>query len=588
MRRPSSPDLISALFDGTPSSAWSGGTIPAAALVETLRRGGFPAIVASDRPLTDRAISRQVRDDTMSAIGDHVLADERFDALRAGRILDTLARLPGAILNASRLGRDLELDRRTVERYVDALERRFLVHRLHNLGVRPGVQSWSRVKVHPVDTSISVESLERAGRDLTTDREDLGAVLESYVVNELLAHASWDALPVTPFYWRETTPTDAEVDLVLVDGADRRVAIEVKAARTVRSNDLRGIRILAARGGFHRAFVFYTGDDVARLDDSIWAIPISALATISHLSPQSSPTPTPTKNAETTLTADPVARLFVSYVHEDNDYFGGAITAFADDLARAFRVNTGNDIEVVIDTKALKWGDDWKSRLSEEVDAAQFMLAVVTPNYLKSDACRDELLQFSAAAESLDKPRRLLSLIWIPLPTAMTADRNDPALRIINESQFKDGSGLRDLERGSTKYRRALESLAHSLADAVEASRKPILSTTRPPSEADETSLLEILAEFEDSKDEITNALQSYIQQFMRVGEKLSLISPPPGATPKEAQAAIARGARDLTGPAAQLETASHELTRAWATVDRVLGAWLGSHDQRTPRLRNR
>jgi predicted AAA+ superfamily ATPase len=57
------------------------------------------------------------------------------------------------------------------------------------------------------------------------------------------------------------------------------VGIEVKAAETVRGDDFRGLRLLAARLGdkFRAGYVLYTGEHPLSFGDRLTALPMSAL-----------------------------------------------------------------------------------------------------------------------------------------------------------------------------------------------------------------------------------------------------------------------------------------------------------------------
>ncbi|APE33174.1 hypothetical protein BOX37_03445 [Nocardia mangyaensis] len=72
-----------------------------------------------------------------------------------------------------------------------------------------------------------------------------------------------------------------QVDAILEDNAGRVVAIEVKAAETIRTDDFRGLRVLQRRLGdhFHAGFVAYCGDRQLPFGDGMSGVPISALWT---------------------------------------------------------------------------------------------------------------------------------------------------------------------------------------------------------------------------------------------------------------------------------------------------------------------
>jgi predicted AAA+ superfamily ATPase len=70
-----------------------------------------------------------------------------------------------------------------------------------------------------------------------------------------------------------------EVDLVLKDGRDRLVGVEVKVTTSVGRDDLVALRALRRARGLHRGFVVYRGGQVFQVDDDIWAVPARAFVT---------------------------------------------------------------------------------------------------------------------------------------------------------------------------------------------------------------------------------------------------------------------------------------------------------------------
>lgn len=66
---------------------------------------------------------------------------------------------------------------------------------------------------------------------------------------------------------------------VIENGAGQLVGVEVKAAATVNSSDLKGLRKLASLPGeqFQMGMVLYDGTETMPLGDRIWAAPLSSL-----------------------------------------------------------------------------------------------------------------------------------------------------------------------------------------------------------------------------------------------------------------------------------------------------------------------
>jgi predicted AAA+ superfamily ATPase len=240
---------------------------------EQIRASGFPTLALNQ--LSTRATQRWIRDMTTGLLTEKVLPDDRFDAGLALRVLDACLRDAAGILNVSSLGTRLGLDPRTVERYLDIMEQRFLLRFLPNLATNPTRQNRARSKIHPVDTAFAFESLTRANPKTAQTATTLGHLLESYVVNQILPCLQFAPWPVEAFYWRHAK-THQEVDLVLSDTEGRRVGIEVKSSSQVGLKDTAGLQALDQKMGLDRSYVVYTGTSVLPLGERCWALPLTA------------------------------------------------------------------------------------------------------------------------------------------------------------------------------------------------------------------------------------------------------------------------------------------------------------------------
>src|SRR5690606_37165867 len=147
-----------------------------------------------------------------------------IDHQRLARLLAGLAGASGHELVLSHLVADLGIDRRTATRYLDLLEEMRLIRRLPGLRVKAADTERATPKLHMVDPIL-----------VTSDPGGIGdarrgALLESFVVNELATQLEWAGGADGLFHWRDRQRH--EVDLVIErDGGF--VAIEVKRAREV-------------------------------------------------------------------------------------------------------------------------------------------------------------------------------------------------------------------------------------------------------------------------------------------------------------------------------------------------------------------
>jgi predicted AAA+ superfamily ATPase len=102
-------------------------------------------------------------------------------------------------------------------------------------------------------------------------------MMENFVLMELARQLTWSDQRATLHHYR--TKDGAEVDAVIESRDGRVIAVEVKAGSSVRTEDLTGLRGLAAALGdrFVAGFVLYTGQQTLPFGPKIRAVPMEAL-----------------------------------------------------------------------------------------------------------------------------------------------------------------------------------------------------------------------------------------------------------------------------------------------------------------------
>lgn len=244
-------------------------------LADRITAGGYPAALARRSATRRRAWYR-----------DHVEAQIQRDVRDLSRIrsLDTLPRLlafaaaqTGRLVNVADLASPFELTRQTIHEHVTLLERVFLLERLPAWHANRLSRLVKRPKLHVGDTGVACALLGVDAGQLTADRPLLGALLETFVFQELRRQASWLPEPVEFFHFRDRD--DFEVDIVLEQGALAVAGVEVKAAATVKDADLRGLRKLRAVAGkrFVAGVVLYDGSAGIAFGDGLFAVPVRKL-----------------------------------------------------------------------------------------------------------------------------------------------------------------------------------------------------------------------------------------------------------------------------------------------------------------------
>lgn len=248
--------------------------------LELIAAGGFP--LALIRPARRRS----------AWFDNYVTASLQRDVLDLARIrqvdgltrlLERLAGQTAQLLNISNAAVASGIEVRTANGYAKLLEALFLVQRLPAWGRTANSRAGRLPKLHMVDSGIAAYlqrvTPEHLARRTASALTQFGHLLETFVVNEILAQSSWADGVAHSGHWR--TRDGQEVDLVL-EGHDGRITcFEIKAGTQIRPEDLKGLRALRALVGddFAAGVLFYTGRYTYRTEDGFYIVAIDRLWT---------------------------------------------------------------------------------------------------------------------------------------------------------------------------------------------------------------------------------------------------------------------------------------------------------------------
>ncbi len=267
------PVFLDRLFSGD----FKGPQLPRSSdrLVDRIVAGGFPAALARSTEgrrrnwyvsYVETQLQRDVRD--IAHISDHEVMT---------RLLGIAATQTARLYNLLDMSATFSLSRPTIGKYVEILERIFLVERLPAWQNNRLKRSVKAPKLHVCDTGIGCAMIGANSDSLKKDRDLLGQYLESFVFQELKRQSSWYGDPLTFFHYRDKDKV--EVDLVIEKGSIAVAGVEVKASSTVRASDFRGLRKLmnAAGDRFAGGIVLYDGEMCWSFGDGLTAVPIRML-----------------------------------------------------------------------------------------------------------------------------------------------------------------------------------------------------------------------------------------------------------------------------------------------------------------------
>lgn len=179
-------------------------------------RGGYPGVwplAAEDahERLTNIATNYLYRD----AFSPHVVYDQTV----VNDLLRLLAYQIGQEVNYSEIGRRLSINDETVKRYIDLLEKAFIIFRRNQYRRNQRAEVGRLRKIYFVDLGIR-NALVGDFRPFEF-RDDVGALWENFCVIERLKYAQNHKRHIRSYYWRNRDKR--EIDLVEEEGSIVRV-----------------------------------------------------------------------------------------------------------------------------------------------------------------------------------------------------------------------------------------------------------------------------------------------------------------------------------------------------------------------------
>jgi predicted AAA+ superfamily ATPase len=193
------------------------------------------------------------------------------------RFLEAVSLSHASILSLSEISRECEVERKTVEGYVNVLEDLLLAYRLNVFTKKAKRHLIGHPKFYLFDTGV-FHALRPRG-PLNTDQDIAGSALEGLVAQHLKAYQAYSNKKIDLYYWR--TKSGVEVDFV-VYGEDAFWAIEVKSSKKIHPHDLKGLLSFKEDYPQAKTVLLYRGKERLRIQN-VLCLPCEQFLT--HLNP---------------------------------------------------------------------------------------------------------------------------------------------------------------------------------------------------------------------------------------------------------------------------------------------------------------
>ncbi|MBI3211450.1 MAG: ATP-binding protein [Simkania negevensis] len=237
-------------------------------------RGGFPSVQSLKEK---RDVNRWISSYLQTMMERDVRDIANIEGLREfPRLFKLLATRSGKLLNISEFARSLGMVSMSLHRYIRLLEALYFIYLLPAYFTNEGKRLIKSPKAHLCDTAMMAQLREVDEKQLKNDPSLSGEFLESFVFSELLKQKSWSNIPFEIYHFRDG---DYEVDFVLERQDGSIIGIEVKSARLITSQDLRGLSHLKSlsKNRFKRGIVLHLGSQMETFSENLYGLPIQAL-----------------------------------------------------------------------------------------------------------------------------------------------------------------------------------------------------------------------------------------------------------------------------------------------------------------------
>jgi parallel beta-helix repeat protein len=182
---------------------------------------------------------------------------------------------------------------------------------------------------------------------------------------------------------------------------------------------------------------------------------------------------------------------FLSYAIINDSHDAGRISELHKRLSYEVEIQTGEPFPIFQDREDIQWGQTWQERLTESVDAATFLIPVITPSFFKRPWCREELSRFLEREQQLGRNDLILPIYYVDCPFLNDSGHcpDDPLAAAIASRQRADWRELRFEPFTNPLVGKTLADMAVQIRNALERLRpvpsapppvaKPATSTTQ-------------------------------------------------------------------------------------------------------------
>lgn len=233
-------------------------------LPTALRFGTLPIVVNSE------AEEETLKAYALTYLQQEIKAEALVKNLQGfSRFLPIAALFHGQIVNISNVARDSGVSRTTVNGFFEILEDTLIASFLPAYRSQPKVREVRHPKFYLFDPGV-VRTIKRQSGPV--DDDEKGFLFEGFVHHCLKAYGEYLGFFDELSFWAPLDAKSLEVDFLVRQGREI-TAIEVKAKKKLKPEDLKGLHAISALKGVKRRYIVYMGSERQSLGQGILALP---------------------------------------------------------------------------------------------------------------------------------------------------------------------------------------------------------------------------------------------------------------------------------------------------------------------------
>ena len=244
-------------------------------LIQTMLIGGYPESILRTNDNRRQSWFSSYLQSIYYQNGNNSSGDKSRSPL--SQFVKNLTNYSGQLLDQFNIHETLNVNFETCQRYLNFLERSFLISRIKSWPPHSIKQEREPIKLQFIDSGLFTSLKSPQVSIFEQNQTNFAGLLNCFISSEILKLTNIPEHEFEIYYFRSSG--DEKVDIVLVRDDGLIAGVDILPKDSISPIDLNGLYALMLKCGqrFSYGAVLYSGRSVQKLDEKIFAIPISSL-----------------------------------------------------------------------------------------------------------------------------------------------------------------------------------------------------------------------------------------------------------------------------------------------------------------------